>query len=50
MQLENTQVIDLAKPFAKMVDSLKEFYNNPENKRKYREWYLKKYGCEPKEV
>ena len=50
MQLENTQVTELAKPFIEMVDSLNEFYNNPENKRKYNEWYLKKYGSEPKEV
>lgn len=50
MQLENTQIIELAKPFAKMVESINEFYNDPENKRKYKEWYLKKYGCEPKGV
>ena len=50
MLLNNEQVIELAQPFAKMLDSMREFYNDPENKQKYREWYLKKYGCEPKEV
>lgn len=50
MQLENRQITELASPFAKMVNSLEEFYKNPENKKKYKEWYLKKYGCEPKEV
>ena len=50
MQLDNAQINELAKPFVTMVDTLVEFYNDPENKRKYREWYLQKYGCEPKEV
>lgn len=50
MQLENAQITELAKPFATMAKSIQEFYNDSENKRKYTEWYLNKYGCEPKEV
>ena len=50
MQLEERQLTELAKPFVAMVDSIREFYNDPVNKEKYREWYLKKYGLEPREV
>lgn len=50
MQLKERQLTELAKPFVTMVDSIREFYNDSENKKKYREWYLKKYGFEPKEV
>lgn len=50
MQLETAQVTELAKHFVGMADTIKEFYNNSENKRKYREWYLQKYGSEPNEV
>lgn len=50
MQLDERQVMELAKPFAKMTDTLTEFYNNPENMKKYREWYLRKYGVELDEV
>lgn len=50
MVLNDTLVTDLAKPFAKMVDKLGEFYSDPENKKKYQEWYLKKYGRMPDEV
>ena len=50
MQLDDKQVMELAKPFAKMTNALTEFYNNLENMKKYREWYLKKYGVELSEV
>lgn len=50
MQLENNQVTQLAKIFVNMVDKLAEFYSDPENKKKYQEWHLQKYGCLPKEV
>lgn len=50
MQLDNRQITELAKPFVAMADSIKEFFNDSENKRKYREWHLQKYGCEPEEV
>lgn len=50
MQLENRQINELAKPFVTMATAIKEFFDDSENKRKYREWYLQKYGCEPKEV
>lgn len=50
MLLDKAQVNELAKPFVAMANTLAEFYNDPENKRKYQEWYFKKYGCKPNEV
>ena len=50
MQLENAQITELAKPLVALADTIMEFYNDSENKRKYREWHLQKFGCEPKEV
>lgn len=47
MQLDNAIVTELAKPFAKMANSLRDFYNDPQNLKQYREWHLKKYGCLP---
>ena len=50
MQLETAQATELARYLVTIADSIKEYYKDSENKKKYREWYLKKYGCEPKEV
>jgi hypothetical protein len=49
MQVELTQdqITELARPFVGMVGALREFYSDPQNEKKYREWYLKKYGHEP---
>jgi hypothetical protein len=47
INLTHTQVNDLAKPFASMLDSISKFYENPKNEKGFREWHLKKYGCEP---
>ena len=47
MQLEEKQITELAKPFAKMVRTLEMFFDDPENKKKYQEWHLNKYGCLP---
>lgn len=47
MQLTQHQVNDLATPFVGMLDSITKFYENPDNVKAYREWYLKKFGCEP---
>ena len=49
MLLDEKQIMELAKPFVGMVDSLVEFYNDPQNQKKYQEWYVKKYGCLPEE-
>lgn len=49
MPLDEKLVTELAKPFAKMVKSLEGFYSDPENKKKYQEWHLQKYGCLPGE-
>ena len=44
IKLSNAQVEDLARPLAKTIT---EFYENPDNQRKFIEWHIKKYGCEP---
>lgn len=49
MQLENAQITELAKPFVAMLDSIGEFYKDPQNIKRYREWHLKKYGRLPGE-
>ena len=45
--LSQNQIEDLARPFVGMVDVLKDFYKDPQNEKRYREWYMKKYGHEP---
>lgn len=45
--LSESQIMDLARPFAMNIDIIKEFYRDPKNKKSYRDWYIKKYGCEP---
>ena len=47
INLTDSQVTDLAKPFTGMLDSISKFYENPNNKKGFREWHLKKFGCEP---
>ena len=49
MLLETAQITELAKPFVAMADSMKEFFENPQNKQAYNEWYLRKYGHLPEE-
>lgn len=49
IQLTPTQVTDLAKPIVRMVDTISKFYENPDNMKGFREWHIRKYGCEPKE-
>lgn len=49
MQLEDNQVTQLAKIFVNMVDKLDEFYSDPENKKKFLDWHLRKYGHLPNE-
>lgn len=50
MTLTESQVTDLAQPFTSMLESISKFYENPINRNKYREWHLKKFGCEPGEI
>lgn len=45
--LNNAQLETLGRFF--LGDRLKEFYSNPENEAKYREWYLQKYGKYPED-
>lgn len=45
--LNTTQVTELAKTFVGMVDTLTEFFANPQVKKDYEEWHMKKYGCMP---
>ena len=43
-QLTPQQIESLARPFVHMADAITEYYKDPENERKFQEWYLKKYG------
>lgn len=49
-KLTPSQVTDLAKPIASMVETIAKFYENPEHMKGFREWHLRKFGCEPTEV
>lgn len=49
MKLKDRQIDELARLLVGMVDSIREFYDNPQNQKAYREWYLKKFGCLPPE-
>lgn len=48
--LDDRQVTELANIFVNMADSIREFYDDPQNKKEYQDWYLKKYGRLPEEV
>jgi hypothetical protein len=50
LKLTDSQVTDLAKPLAGMLDTIAKFYENPEVKKGFEEWHLKKFGCKPNEV
>ena len=47
INLTSSQITELANPFKGMLDSISEFYENPNNEKGFREWHLKKFGCEP---
>lgn len=42
--MSEQQTIDLARPFVKKVQTIVDYYENPENERAFQEWYLQKYG------
>ena len=44
------QVNDCARHIAKNVKTITAFFEDPDNMKRYREWHVRKYGCEPKEV
>ena len=47
--LTEEQILSLARFFASMYDSMVEFYEDPENRREYRELYYAEYGEYPKD-
>ena len=47
LNLTSLQVSELAKPFANMLDSIAKFYENPQVKKEFEEWHLKKFGRKP---
>lgn len=49
IDLTYSQTTDLAAPFVSMIDTISKFYENPNNDKGFREWHLKKFGCEPGE-
>lgn len=46
-ELTQEQVIDLAKPFIGMAQTIRDFFKDPAHEKAYREWYARKYGKEP---
>ena len=48
-KLTEEQISSLARGIIEQLDSIKEYYKDPENERKYREWYKERYGCYPKD-
>lgn len=50
MILEDKQVTELAKGCASLVNSIGEFFDDPQNRKNYNEWHLRKYGFLPKEM
>ena len=48
--LTSSQVTDLAKPFVDTLETFAKYFENPEVEKGFKEWHLKKFGCEPKEV
>ena len=49
MELNTTQITNLARPFVGMVGQIGEFFKDPQNQQAFREWHLSKYGCYPKD-
>ena len=41
IELSRAQIKNLATP---LVDKVQEFYKNPENEQRFREWYEATYG------
>lgn len=48
-ELSQTQIETLARPLVGMVQTITDFYKNPQNEKRYREWYKQKYGHYPKD-
>lgn len=49
VELSQSQMTNLAKPIVGMAQVIQDFYKDPRNEKRYREWYLHKYGHEPKD-
>lgn len=47
VELSQSQITNLAKPIVGMAQVIQDFYKDPRNEKRYREWYLHKYGHEP---
>ena len=49
--LTDSQVTHLARHLADNIETIaKSILENPERLKGYREWHLRKFGCEPEEV
>ena len=46
MQLNQSQVDNIAKHFTDNLCTIVEFFEDPVNQEAYRKWYREKYGCE----
>ena len=50
MKLSKEQVNSLAHPLVGMLETISEFFKDPQNEREYQEWYLAKYGKPAEDV
>ena len=49
VELSPAQITNLAKPIVGMAQAIQDFYKDPQNEKRYRDWYFQKYGHEPKD-
>jgi hypothetical protein len=47
MDLTPSQTANLADHFVKTIDSVVEFFKDPDNQQAYLKWHREKYGCDP---
>ena len=48
MELNPTQITELAKPFVGMLQTVEDFFKDPSVEQRYKAWHIQKYGFEPK--
>lgn len=44
VELTPAQIKNLAIPLVGLMNKVQEFYNDPENEKRFREWYEATYG------
>lgn len=49
VKLSEWQIENLARFFVTKLDEIVKYYEDPENEKKYQEWYFNRYGKYPNE-